>query len=467
MKKSEYLKLFADPSWTVEKLEIIFDLIEKINDKHFQFDHYPAQFEIVSSEQLLDNYSSIGLPFNYPHWSFGKEYMINKNAYQKGEMGLSYEMIPNVNPNISYNLEDNDTCLMTLVYAHANIGHSFFFKTNYLYRYWTDASTIVQYLRFAKDFILKCEEKYGYEEVERFLDACHAIENYGVDFYKRPKTDFKKEEERLKNRVQWEESEYDILIDREFEFDDDDSETQENILYFLEKNTPNLPKWKKELIRIVRKIAQYFYPQGQTKTFNEGTASIIHYKMINKMYDEGYLPGGFMLEFLKHHASVLYQPEFSSLNPYTLGFNILADMERITLNPTDEDRDWFPNLIGKNWLDEFKYAVANFRDDSFIEQYLSPKVIRDMKLFAIEDHEKKDEYVISAIHDNDGYKNIRNILASSKNRATYIPAISVSHTTKTNTLFLKYENDKMQDVEDLDETLDCITYIWGNKVDII
>ncbi len=44
---------------------------------------------------------------------------------------------------------------------------------------------------------------------------------------------------------------------------------QENILYFLEKAAPRLQPWQREILRIVRHVAQYFYPQRQTKVMNE------------------------------------------------------------------------------------------------------------------------------------------------------------------------------------------------------
>ena len=76
-----------------------------------------------------------------------------------------------------------------------------------------------------------------------------------------------------------------------------DKEPEENILYFIEKNSPKLRGWQREIVRIVRKTAQYFYPQGQSKVINEGCATFTHYEIINKMYDEGYLSDGFMQEF--------------------------------------------------------------------------------------------------------------------------------------------------------------------------
>ena len=132
------------------------------------------------------------------------------------------------------------------------------------------------------------------------------------------------------------------------------AEPEENILYFIEKNAPKLPVWKRELIRIVRKVAQYYYPQGMTKVMNEGFATFMHYHIINKLFEEGFLDDGFMLEFIKSHSGVIYQPAynspyFSGLNPYTLGFNIFMDIKRICQEPTEEDKKWFPNnMIMRN-----------------------------------------------------------------------------------------------------------------------
>ncbi|TMP77083.1 SpoVR family protein, partial [Pseudoalteromonas ruthenica] len=76
--------------------------------------------------------------------------------------------------------------MQALVMAHACYGHNSFFKGNYLFKTWTDASSIIDYLLFAKNYIAQCEQKYGIDEVENLLDSCHALMNYGVDRYKRP-----------------------------------------------------------------------------------------------------------------------------------------------------------------------------------------------------------------------------------------------------------------------------------------
>src|SRR3546814_1845885 len=60
---------------------------------------------------------------------------------------------------------------------------------------------------------------------------------------------------------------------------------EENILYFLEKMAPKLEPRKREILRIVRQLAQYFYPQKQTKVMNEGCATYVHYRIMNRLHE--------------------------------------------------------------------------------------------------------------------------------------------------------------------------------------
>ena len=53
---------------------------------------------------------------------------------------------------------------------------------------------------------------------------------------------------------------------------------RKNLLYFIEKSAPRLEDWQRELIRIVRHVSQYFYPQRQTQVMNEGCATFVHYE---------------------------------------------------------------------------------------------------------------------------------------------------------------------------------------------
>src|SRR3954453_24241772 len=79
---------------------------------------------------------------------------------------------------------------------------------------------------------------------------------------------------------------------------------QENILYFLEKSAPRLQLWQREILRIVRQIAQYFYPQRQTKVMNEGCATYCHYQIMTRLHERGRMSDGSFLEFLRSHTNV-------------------------------------------------------------------------------------------------------------------------------------------------------------------
>ena len=86
--------------------------------------------------------------------------------YRKGYSGLAYEIVINSSPCISYNMEGNTMALQALVMAHAAFGHNHFFKNNYLFRQWTDAEGILEYLEFAKSYIARAEERHGHAAVE-------------------------------------------------------------------------------------------------------------------------------------------------------------------------------------------------------------------------------------------------------------------------------------------------------------
>ncbi|MAR01709.1 MAG: SpoVR family protein, partial [Oceanospirillaceae bacterium] len=414
----------TDSDWTFELLETYDREIGRVA-KLYGLDTYPNQIEVISAEQMMDAYSSVGMPIGYNHWSYGKQFLATQKSYQRGQMGLAYEIVINSNPCIAYLMEENTMPMQALVIAHACYGHNSFFKNNYLFRTWTDASSIIDYLVFAKNYVRKCESRYGQDEVERVLDACHTLQNYGVDRYRRPKP-ISAAEERLRQQER-ESIRQQQLNDlwrtlptrkkdakqvkrRQFP-----SEPQENLLYFIEKNAPLLEPWQREIIRIVRKISQYFYPQRQTQVMNEGWATFWHYTLLNHLYDEGKLTDGFMMEFLTSHTNVVHQPSFDSpyfsgINPYALGFNMFRDIKRICEEPTDEDREWFPDFAGKDWLETLHFAMRDFKDESFIQQFLSPKVIRDLKLFQIVDDDQEETLEVGAIHDERGYRRVREAL---------------------------------------------------------
>lgn len=431
--------LSTSAEWTFDLIQNYDREIARIA-KDFKLDTYPNQIEVITAEQMMDCYASVGMPIGYHHWSFGKHFVGVEKSYQRGEMGLAYELVINSNPCISYLMEENTMAMQALVIAHACYGHNSFFKNNYLFKMWTSPDAIIDYLVFARNYISECEKRYGIDEVESTLDACHALMNYGVDRYKHPPgLSLQEEKIRQQNREIYLQSQVNELwrtIPLSKERDEKKTkkrfpeEPQENILYFIEKHAPLLEPWQREIVRIVRKIAQYFYPQGQTKVMNEGWACFWHYTLLHALYDEGLVTDEFMLEILQNHTNVIMQPPYNSpyyngINPYTLGYHMMQDIRRICENPTEEDERWFPHLAHTDWLTSLDTAMRDFKDESFIAQYLSPNIIRELKLFHILDDDMHPELVVGAIHDESGYQIIREALSSQYNLGNLEPNIQV------------------------------------------
>ncbi|PST93151.1 SpoVR family protein [Photobacterium iliopiscarium] len=469
------------PDWTFDLLEQYHVEIKRVA-AHYRLDTYPNQIEVITAEQMMDAYSSIGMPINYHHWSFGKRFIETERGYKHGQMGLAYEIVINSDPCIAYLMEENTITMQALVMAHACYGHNSFFKGNYLFKTWTDASSIIDYLLFARKYITECEEKYGVDDVEKLLDSCHALMNYGVDRYKRPqKISLVEETARQKAREDYLQSQVNSLwrtipqyqtketIREEERFP---SEPQENILYFFEKHAPLLEPWQRELVRIVRKVSQYFYPQKQTQVMNEGWATFWHYTILNHLYDDGLVTDRFIMEFLHSHTNVVAQPEYNSpyyngINPYALGFAMFQDIRRICENPTDEDKYWFPDIAGSNWLDTLHFAMENFKDESFISQFLSPKIMRDFKLFAVNDDDRHNYVEVSAIHNEEGYRAIREKLSSQYNLSNNEPNLQVWNVALRGdrSLTLRYiPHNRIPLADSHAEVIKHLHRLWGFKV---
>jgi spore cortex formation protein SpoVR/YcgB (stage V sporulation) len=441
--------LFTGANWDYTSLRNVYEAIERIAFDELGLDIYPNQIEVITSEQMLDAYASVGLPLMYRHWSFGKRFAYHETLYRKGLQGLAYEIVINSNPCISYVMEENSMTMQTLVIAHAAFGHNHFFKNNYLFRQWTDADGILDYLSFARDYVSKCEERYGLEAVERVLDAAHALKEHGVNRYAhRVKLNLAEERRRAEERRAHAEATYNDLW-RTVPVGDKDKEApanpeqrredlrrdlglpEENLLYFIEKRAPRLEDWQRELIRLVRLVSQYFYPQKQLQLMNEGCATFVHYEIMRRLHEKGLITEGSMLEFLHSHSSVVFQPDFddprfSGLNPYALGFAMMSDIRRICEEPTGEDREWFPDIAGGgDAYGVLRHAWANYRDESFVLQYLSPQMIRRFRLFQVADDSTKPALRVEAIHDETGYRRVRSALSRQYDLSRREPDIQV------------------------------------------
>jgi stage V sporulation protein R len=66
--------LFEGADWDFGTIQRIYDAVEAVASGELGVNAYPNQIEVITAEQMLDAYSSIGMPLFYKHWSFGKHF---------------------------------------------------------------------------------------------------------------------------------------------------------------------------------------------------------------------------------------------------------------------------------------------------------------------------------------------------------------------------------------------------------
>jgi stage V sporulation protein R len=91
-------RLYEGADWDFPLLQRLHDACEEVALSELGLDLYPNQIEVITAEQMLDAYSSVGMPLYYRHWSFGKHFTQHEALYRKGLRGLAYEIVIRARP---------------------------------------------------------------------------------------------------------------------------------------------------------------------------------------------------------------------------------------------------------------------------------------------------------------------------------------------------------------------------------
>jgi len=355
-------------------LEARIKVIEEIA-KDMGLDYYPINYEIVPQETMLE-VISYGLPTRARHWSYGQSYEYQK---MQGEMGFSkiYEVVLNNNPSYAFLLDTNTDIANTMVSAHV-IGHVHFFKNNYLFKK-TDNKMVYHAAERAQR-IEEYIQRYGIEAVERVMDIGFALDKH-IDWHKGSTRSLYKKKDKYFRKTGFDEFD-DLLNEDEFSLKEVRDKAgfppsaELDILWFLINYSRALETWEMDVLEIIRQESYYFYPQYMTKIINEGFASFIHAEIMLKLKC---IEGSDYLDFCRIHERVV-QPggNHLSINPYFLGFSILTNIRKIW-DEKFEDGESEINGLQK------VYEVVRDEDDiSFIRNYLTEDLARDLKLFSYE-----------------------------------------------------------------------------------
>lgn len=401
-------------------------------------DWYPIAYETINYYEMIGAMAYHGLPSHYPHWTYGKSFERTHTFYNSGLEGLPYELIINSDPSIAYLMLENPLYLQILIMAHC-IGHSDFFKNNRTFAE-TDAKNAPIRFRNASKRIRQYIEdpSIGIEEVEKVLDACHALQ-YQVDRRGRFRLSEKELREKYSENIK---NDKDAAW-KNFNIDKHPLEPEYDILRFVLENNNKLLPWQQDVISIVNEESKYFWPQIRTKVMNEGWASFWHYRMCHQLE----LPDELHLPILKTHNQVI-RPLGLKLNPYHLGFEIFKDIEE------------------KHGIEECFLAREVCNDENFIMQYLTKEKAEELNLFTFSPKGRKnpDWTIDDIMEDQDSWEEIRRAVIKSV-AGNMIPVIYVEEVTEKNELILRQEHDG-RDLE-LDYADNCVRLlrnIWNGDV---
>lgn len=421
-------------------------------------DWFPIQWEVVPEEVLLE-VMTYGLPTRARHWHYGQSYEYQKAS---GEMGMSkvYELILNNNPSFAFLLDTNSDIANTMVIAHC-IGHSAFFKENYLFQ-GTDRKMVyhaAERARRVDEYI----DKYGLERVEYVMDVGFALEKH-IDWQKGVHR--KPYGRRRRSLIKRPTNEFEDLLgdadapayktvikNRSFP-----PQPERDLLWFI-SNYATLEPWEKDVLEIIREESFYFYPQYLTKIMNEGFASYMHAELMYLLPQE-MLSHAEYLEFVKIHERVV-QPGRSKLNinPYFLGFTIFNDIK--------EKWDKL-HEAGKSDITGFQKMLEVVREEddiSFLRNYLTQEICDKLGLFAYTKKwdKRREEYIqVESKHVDHIVEHMISGLYNYR-----APVISITHATQMG-LELEHESANVGslDPKHTRQVMKYLFNIWNGTVDL-
>ena len=466
------------------------DMERRASDEGLDF--FETIFEYVDYEELSMFAAYTGFPIRYPHWRFGAQYDELMKGYSYGLQKI-YEMVINTDPCYAYLLNTNGIGDQKLVIAHV-YGHCDFFKNNAWFAP-TNRRMLDQMANHASR-VNRYIDRYGYEAVEEFIDACLSLEDLidphlphvkRHDAPKREKGSLEKnqdDEDKPSNGRFAAKGYMDKFINppevlrRQAEEKRKEQERREaarsfperperDVLLFLLEHAPLKP-WQHDILQIVRDEAYYFAPQGQTKIMNEGWASYWHSKIMTTYG----LTDAEIIDYADHHSGTMAMSP-QRLNPYKIGIELFRDIEE-RWNKGQFGSDWeqCDDLRAKETWDkqlglgrEKIFEVRRIHNDvTFIDTFLTAEFCQKHKMFMFAYNEANDNFEIASREfekvkqqllgslTNHGRPVIRVVDGNYRNRGELL----LSHQFQGMPLKLDYARD----------TLTNLGRLWGRPVHI-
>jgi stage V sporulation protein R len=450
--------------------------------RDYGLDFYETIFEILDFKQLNEVASFMGFPNRYPHWRFGMEYERLSKSYSYG-LHKIYEMVINNDPCYAYLLQCNNFVDQKIVMAHV-YAHCDFFKNNFWFSK-TNRKMMDKMANHATK-VRKYIDKYGYTEVEDFVDMCLSVDDlidrHAPFIERRNRKAFQElessEDEQTVKKIRSKDYMEEYINPQEFidmqqrRIDEEKvkkrtypENPEQDVLLFLIENAP-LENWQREILALIREESYYFAPQGQTKIMNEGWATYWHSKIMTQRA----LKDSELIDYADHHSgTVATQP--SRINPYKLGLELFKDIEDRwnkgkfgkdyeDCDSIEEKKNWEKNLgLGREKIFEVR-RIHN--DVTFIDTFMTEEFCHEQKLFVYKYNPDQRAYVIT---DRDFKKVKQQLLFSLTNFGQPFIFVKESNYENRGELYLHHRHEGIDLKEDYaKETLKNIQRIWSRPV---
>ncbi len=450
--------------------------------REYGLDFFDTIFEVLDYKQINEVAAYDGFPSRYPHWRFGMEYTRMSKSYAYG-LHRIYEMVINNDPSYAYLLVSNKLVDQKMVMAHV-YGHVDFFKNNMWFAH-TNRKMMDEMANHGAR-IRRYIDRYGYDAVERFIDACLSLDNLidihspGIRRHPQPGP-YDDEDERAVQTVrklpsklymddfvnppEFLEAQRQKLREQQERKKHFPEHPERDVMLFLLEYAP-LADWQRDVLAIIREEAYYFAPQRQTKIMNEGWASYWHSTIMTQRA----LKADELIDYAEHHAGTM-ATSGGRLNPYKLGLDLLRDIEE----------RWDTGRFGQEWEECQDQAARRawnrrlglgrqkvfevrrvYNDVGFIDTFLTPEFARRHKFYTTQYNPRTGEYVIDS-RDFQAVK--RQLLFSLTNFGQPIVVIQDANYGNRAELFLRHEHEGVDlDLNWARDTLAHVHAIWTRPV---
>jgi len=378
---------------------------------------FPIDYRLTTDDGVTQTLPYVGMPNDYVHWSKGKEAERNR---RQGYGGHIYEMVLNTNPSIEYLSTTNSLPMQLHVMAHATWGHVDFFANNKTFN-GTGPESIIARMTMWRNKIdqLVNNPEWGWEAVEHYLDACHAISSHvgwGSDVNpdklsdKQLREQLRAELAQVRRRIL---SEGEVSQSTKVQLERQAAvieaslrrypiQPADNLLHFLmqPENTPNLPDEARMMMSIVHDRSRYFQPQGRTKFMNEGWASYWQRELL--LEPDIDMPMEFRFDLARSWNMHYKVPVNSYFDPYAMGFNIWrfidqengfadgSDKVRVKRIVKNDDGEYVEGnktvtmTVPRRNRDKMMEIRRHYDDNRFVSEFMGEKLFEQINQMNLE-----------------------------------------------------------------------------------